>query len=99
MGRPIGQRITQVRDIIKKLGPCTARQISAHMPEVDIENVHKYCSRAVGYRMANVDRTTRPKIYSLVDKFAEKVEKSQPEMKPVAENKPIEPHYLHGVWR
>lgn len=93
MGRPIGARILQACEIIHKLGQCTARQIHQHMPEVDIENVHKYCSRAVGYRMANVDRTTRPKIYSIVDKSAEKVEKSQPE------NKPIEPHYLHGVWR
>lgn len=94
MGRKIGVRITQVTEIITRLGPCSARQIHQHMSEVDIENVHKYCSRAVGYRLVSVDRSGFPKIYSIVDNSVSKPVEVKPEPK-----RPIEPHYLHAVWR
>lgn len=94
MGRPIGRRIMQVSEIIEKLGKCSARQIADHMPDVDIENVHKYCSRAVGYRLVSVDRSRFPKQYSIVDKSV-----SKPIMPGPEPEKAPEMHYLHGIWR
>lgn len=94
MGRPIGARIMQACEIIQKIGPCTAKQVSQHMPEVNIENVHKYCSRAVGYRLISVDRSGFWKVFSIVDKSVSKPAEPGPE----PEEKP-EMHYLHSVWR
>lgn len=91
MPRPIGRRILECCEIIERLGPCTAKQVSQHMPEVNIENVHKYCSRAVGYRLVSVDRSGPWKIFRVVDKSVEKPA-PEPEKRP-------EMHYLHGVWR
>lgn len=94
MPRPIGQRINQVRDIIQKIGPCTAKQVSQHMPHASPDNVHKYCSRAVGYRLVSVDRSGFPKVFSIVDKSVSKPAEAgpEPEIRP-------EVHHLQGIWR
>ena len=93
MGRPIGRRIKQVSEIVEKFGPCSAAQVHKHMQEVNIENVHKYCSRAVGLRLLDVDRSGRPKIFRVVDKSVVNAEPGpEPEAMP-------EHHYLHGIWR
>jgi hypothetical protein len=97
MGRPVGKRILQCRDFIERIGPSTAAQVHQHIQEIDIENVHKYCSRAVGLRLLSVDRSGRPKIFRVVDKSVANVEPG-PEPEPVPEIMP-EPHYLHGIWR
>jgi hypothetical protein len=91
MGRPIGRRIKQVFEVVEKFGPCSAAQVHAHIPDIQIENVHKYCSRAVGLRLLSVDRQRRPKLYRVVDKS---VVNDQPEPA-----KAPEIHHLQGVWR
>jgi hypothetical protein len=91
MPRPIGRRITQIFDIIERIGPCSATQVHQHMPEVDIENVHKYCSRAVGLRLISVDRQRRPKLFRVVDKSVSNAE-PEPAKAPAL-------HHLQGVWR
>ena len=97
MGRKVGARIIRCIEIIEQLGPSTARQVSQHIQEIDIENVHKYCSRAVGLRLLSVDRQRRPKIFRVVDKSVVNVEPG-PEPEAMPETMP-EPHYLHGIWR
>ena len=93
MPRPIGRRIRQIAEIVEKLGPSSAAQVHQHIQEIDIENVHKYCSRAVGLQLLSVDRSGRPKIFRVVDKSVVNVE---PGPEPAATP---EPHYLHGIWR
>lgn len=97
MGRKVGARILRCCEIVEQLGPSTARQVSAHMPEIDIENVHKYCSRAVGLRLLDVDRSGFPKVFRIVDKSVVNVEPG-PEPEAMPEIMP-ETHYLHGIWR
>jgi hypothetical protein len=94
MGRPIGRRIKQVSEIVEKFGPCSAAQVHKHMQEVNIENVHKYCSRAVGLRLLDVDRSGFPKVFRIVDKSVISPIIAGPEPE-----KPPEVHYLHGIWR
>ncbi len=64
------------------------------MPEVDIENVRKYCSRAVGCGLLTVDRTGFPKKYTVVDNIVDREPKERE--RPVVRH---EPHALHGIWR
>ena len=94
MGRKIGKRILQVCEIVRELGQCTARQIGDRMPDVDIENVHKYCSRAVGCGLISVDRTEFPKKYAIVDKIVDSGVRDRVPSVPRHE-----PHALHGIWR
>jgi hypothetical protein len=94
MGRPIGRRIKQVFEVVEKFGPCSAAQVHKHMPEIDIENVHKYCSRAVGLRLLDVDRSGFPKVFRIVDKSVVNVALPGPEPEVIPE-----PHYLHAIWR
>ena len=94
MPRPIGRRIRQIAEIVEKLGPSSAAQVHQHIQEIDIENVHKYCSRAVGLRLLDVDRSGFPKVFRIVDKSVVNVALPGPEPEIMPE-----PHYLHGIWR
>ncbi len=64
------------------------------MSDVDIENVHKYCQRAVGLGLLTVDRSVFPKQYAVVDKIVDSGIKERP--RPAVRH---EPHALHGIWR
>ncbi len=94
MAQPIGRRVLQACEIVRKIGPSTTRQVAAHMPDLQIDCVHKYCSRAVGLGLLTVDRSVFPKQYTVVDKIVDREPKERP--RPVIRH---EPHALHGIWR
>jgi hypothetical protein len=52
MGRPIGNRIIEVAELLEKLGPSTAVQLTPHMPEPARPNVRNLCSRAWEHGLA-----------------------------------------------
>lgn len=59
-GRPIGAHIREIISITEQLGPCTCPQIRERLQApMELSNVWKYCSRAVGLGLLAVDRSTR----------------------------------------
>jgi hypothetical protein len=94
--RPIGHRIRQVCEAIEQAGrPCTTADLAPHMPGVERPNIDKYCSRAVGLQLLRVDRSARPKRYTVVpgwqlDPEATRTTQSKPPPKPIS---------LYSAWR
>lgn len=86
MGQRVGKRIIQALGAVQRLQPCTVHQVQALMPGVEWSNVDKYCSRAVGHGLMTVDRTRRPKLYSVVPGWQEQLQEwrqpTLPEPKP-----------------
>lgn len=74
-GRPIGAHIREIVAIAEQLGSCTCPQIRAHMQApMELSNVWKYCSRAVGLGLLAVDRSVRPTRYRPVEGRPDMVE-------------------------
>lgn len=57
--RPIWSHIRNICAILEASGPCGARAIGAHFPDIEPSNIGKYCSRAVGLGLVTVERGRR----------------------------------------
>lgn len=107
MGKRIGARIVQALRAVQLLQPCSALQVLPHMPGVEWANVDKYCSRAVGHGLMTVDRTCRPKLYSVVPGWQQELEEWAQPTRPLPKPKPAEclslalerRHPLEQVWQ
>ncbi len=102
-GRPIGQRIRQCCEIVEKIGPCSYREVLAHMVGVQLENSHKYCSRALSHGLLTSNREKFPAQYSIVDGWRDLIDangrtkKPKPRAVSRSEFKPRQ-NALDAVW-
>ena len=46
-GRPVGERVKEVCEIVEACGPCDYKLVSAWTEPGVLHNTHKYCNRAV----------------------------------------------------
>ena len=61
----IGQRIREVLEAQEKLGTGGSWNTAKLTPEIKATNVDKYLERACGLGFASVDRSQRPKAYTV----------------------------------
>ena len=63
-----GTRIKELCAALKGMGSATAAEIHrAAFPELDVNSVRTYCSRAVGLGFASVDRSTFPMRFTIAE--------------------------------
>lgn len=58
-GRPVGQHIRTICEILERTGPATTRQIHKHTEDLLIGNVNNYCHRAMALGMMTVKLGSR----------------------------------------
>ena len=64
----VGARIKELCAALEGMGSATAAEIhKAVFPELDVNSVRTYCSRAVGLGLAKVDRSTFPMRFSIAE--------------------------------
>ena len=80
MPRPIGGQIFHACEAVERFGVCGSPDVQPILGVVNT-NAIKYLSRAVGYGLLTVDRSTRPHQYRVVPGWREKV-------KPIARIQP-----------
>lgn len=64
----VGTRIKELCAALEGMGSATAAEIHrAAFPELDVNSVRTYCSRAVGLGFASVDRGAYPMRFTIAD--------------------------------
>ena len=64
----VGTRIKELCAALEGMESATAAEIhQAAFPELDVNSVRTYCSRAVGLGFAKVDRSTYPMRFTIAD--------------------------------
>lgn len=64
----VGARIKELCTALEGMDSATAAEIhQAVFPELDVDSVRTYCSRAVGLGFASVDRSTFPMRFTIAD--------------------------------
>ncbi len=71
-GRPIGQQIRDVVAIVSEQGASNYRQVQ--LPSVDQININKIMSRAVGLGLMTTDRTQRPRTFTAVPDWQDRLD-------------------------
>jgi len=67
----VGVQIKELCAALEGMGSATAAEIhQAAFPELDVNSVRTYCSRAVGLGFATVDRSTYPMRFSIAEVWA-----------------------------
>lgn len=101
MSRPVGARIILICALLELRGPMTRRQVFDLMVGVEIENVHKYCHRAVGLRLVTINRDVQPAVFKITAGWRDKLgaKPHQPQVTNVAKEF-IQPasRLLTSVW-
>ena len=80
----VGTRIKELCTALEGMGSATAAEIhQAAFPELDVNSVRTYCSRAVGLGFAKVDRSTYPMRFTIADGWTKfQAKKPQPAKQP-----------------
>lgn len=80
----VGKRIKELCAALEGMDSATAAEIhQAAFPELDVNSVRTYCSRAVGLWFASVDRSTFPMRFSIAEGWPRfKAPKPQPAKQP-----------------
>ena len=64
----VGTRIKELCAALEDMGAATAAEIhQAAFPDLDVNSVRTYCSRAVGLGFASVDRGTFPMRFTIAE--------------------------------
>ena len=64
----VGTRIKELCAALEGMGSATAAEIhQAAFPELDVNSVRTYCSRAVGLGFASVDRSVYPMRFTIAE--------------------------------
>lgn len=76
----VGTRIKELCAALEGMGSATAAEIhQAAFPELDVNSVRMYCSRAVGLGFASVDRSAYPVRFTIAEGWQRyKAPKPQP---------------------
>jgi hypothetical protein len=87
-GRPIGNHIRTICEILERIGPSHAYTLLDHYAAIEYSNMSKYCSRAVGLGLMTVIRGTgKPSnrnVYTVVSNWRELIElRATTKLKPV----------------
>lgn len=80
----VGARIKELCAALEGMESATAAEIhQAAFPELDVNSVRTYCSRAVGLGFASVDRSTYPMRFTIAEGWQRyKAKKPQPAKQP-----------------
>lgn len=63
-GRPVGERIRALCEMLESQGPSGIVKLRSLMPDVERSNLWKYCTRGVGLGLMKVDRQTGQSIFT-----------------------------------
>lgn len=89
-GRPVGERVREICEILNVEGPMGMSDLLFFMPHVERSNLGKYCSRGVGLGLLTVERKTGARenrhVWSVVPGWREMIEQRR-----TTRLKPIEP--------
>lgn len=98
-GRRVGARVREALDILERIGPARAVEVSSHMDGVEPNNAGKYCIRAVGLRLATVDRSGTWPVYAAAPGWRERIDARRPPPAPApAPRHAGRPFALQAVW-
>ena len=80
----VGTRIKELCAALEGMGSATAAEIhQAAFPDLDVNSVRTYCSRAVGLGFASVDRNAYPMRFTIAEGWQRfNVKKPQPAKQP-----------------
>lgn len=80
----VGVRIKELCNALEGMGSATAAEIhQSAFPELDVNSVLTYCSRAVGLGFASVDRGAYPMRFTIAEGWQRfKAKKPQPAKQP-----------------
>lgn len=95
-GRSVGARIRTLLQETDRLGSATSRQLS-DATGIDMPNIGKYCLRAVGMGLMEVDRTTRPSIYRASAGWMDRISIKPLTTPPPEDSGPSEPLVAHAL--
>lgn len=73
MGRPVGNRIRQVLEVVDAAGPSTVREILPRLVGVEVTNASKYCRRAVALGLMQAAGEQRPARYAAAPGWRERL--------------------------
>ena len=83
MGRPIGQRIIEVAELLEKLGPCTVTELKPHLPIPAQPNVRNLCSRAWAHGLATwAENEKGRRVYKIVADWRDHIKQDPRSEKP-----------------
>lgn len=84
-GRPIGERIRTLCEVLDKHGPSGIVNLRDQMPDVERPNLWKYCTRAVGLGLLSVNRDTGHSIFTVAANWRELADQRRTTKQPAPE--------------